>query len=268
MRRLFTFGCSFTGYFYPTWADLLSADYDSFENWGLIGTGTRAALERLSECHARHHFTSDDTVIVQWSLHNRHDYWNPASTLRPYPISWKTAGNIFSHDNRDVFSDTWVNCFYWEPAYVMHSLNHMILAQGFLESTGCSYAFTSIGDWQLLGSDLGPSMGYTIAKDLPQLEFLAARALQGSHWLKPIKPRADLAPELGWSFWGESAQHPSPRQYDLWLRDNWPAYTARQQEWLDRLDLIYNESVHDVDRFRQLMQSHHYRHWPYEPRGL
>jgi hypothetical protein len=151
---------------------------------------------------------------------------------------------------------------------VMHSLNHMILAQCFLESTGCSYAFTSIGDWQLLGSDLGPSMGYTIAKDLPQLEFLAARALQGSHWLKPIKPRADLAPELGWSFWGESAQHPSPRQYDLWLRDNWPAYTARQQEWLDRLDLIYSESVHDVDRFRQLMQSHHYRHWPYEPRGL
>jgi len=36
MKRLFTFGCSFTHFDWPTWANLLGLDneYDLCENWG------------------------------------------------------------------------------------------------------------------------------------------------------------------------------------------------------------------------------------------
>ena len=31
--RLFTFGCSFTQYMWPTWADILSKNFNFYESW-------------------------------------------------------------------------------------------------------------------------------------------------------------------------------------------------------------------------------------------
>ena len=42
MRRLFTFGCSYTSWNWPTWADLLGLEVEHFENWGHAGIGNRA----------------------------------------------------------------------------------------------------------------------------------------------------------------------------------------------------------------------------------
>lgn len=36
MTRLFTFGCSFTKFFWPTWADILGQEFDYYENWGRL----------------------------------------------------------------------------------------------------------------------------------------------------------------------------------------------------------------------------------------
>ena len=37
---LYTFGCSFTKYVWPTWADLLLSQVDG-ENWGMCGGGNK-----------------------------------------------------------------------------------------------------------------------------------------------------------------------------------------------------------------------------------
>ena len=37
--RLYTFGCSMTSYFYPTWADILGQEFSYYENWGEPGAG-------------------------------------------------------------------------------------------------------------------------------------------------------------------------------------------------------------------------------------
>ena len=268
MSRLFTFGCSFTSYFYPTWADLLAQNYEHYENWGLIGTGTRSAAERLAECHAKNHITADDHVIVQWSLHNRHDYYNPISRYKPYAINWKTSGNIFSRDNQQVFSPDWVDKFYWEPAYVMHSLNQMILVKGLLTSLGCQWQWTSIGDWPMLGSDLGSSQGFSIAKDLAQFNCYVEELFDKPYWLKPLQTHADQQPHLGWHFMGEAWPHPSPRQYDLWLKDCLADYPGRNDAWLDELDQVYKASNKDMGRLRELMQAHEHAHWPPGAKGF
>ena len=73
MKRLFTFGCSFTNYRWPTWADIVSQDYDYYENWGQRGGGNKYIYFSLIECHQRNNITADDTVMIMWSSQARED---------------------------------------------------------------------------------------------------------------------------------------------------------------------------------------------------
>ena len=59
MRRLFTVGCSFTHFYWPTWADILGSTYDEYYNWGLSGLGNRAICERLAEISLTQKLTED-----------------------------------------------------------------------------------------------------------------------------------------------------------------------------------------------------------------
>ena len=165
--RLFTFGCSFTMYAWPTYADFLAHNFDHYENWAYPGLGNRAIAERIAECHTKNIFTENDTVIVQWSTHIRNDYhtfvpmqFDPNSFLHVWfrennNIGWKTQGSIFNPNNRQfVYDDKWVQTFWDEQSYLMYSLNDMLLTQGLLESTGCIWRMTSIGDFSKMCTDI------------------------------------------------------------------------------------------------------------------
>jgi hypothetical protein len=74
-QRLFTFGCSFTNYHYPTWADIVATGFDEYQNWGKPGAGNNFILNSLIECHSRNVLNKDDTVIILWSGLARTDYY-------------------------------------------------------------------------------------------------------------------------------------------------------------------------------------------------
>lgn len=74
-NRLFTFGCSFTHYHYPTWADIVAENFTEFQNWGDPGGGNNFILNSIVECHSRNKLTKDDTVIVLWSGLSRIDQY-------------------------------------------------------------------------------------------------------------------------------------------------------------------------------------------------
>lgn len=88
MRRLFTFGCSFTQYFWPTWADILGQEFDSFENWGKLGGGNQFIFNSVIECSLRNTLTSNDTVAIMWTNVTRED--------RYIKDNWETHGNVFT----------------------------------------------------------------------------------------------------------------------------------------------------------------------------
>lgn len=73
MSRLFAFGCSFTNYFWSTWADCLAPEFDSFENWGHPGAGNHYIFNSVMEADQRYHFGAGDTVIVCWTSIDRED---------------------------------------------------------------------------------------------------------------------------------------------------------------------------------------------------
>lgn len=153
MRRLFVFGCSYTAYSWPTYADMLGGNFDEVQNWGFAGLGNRAIAERLSECHIKNNITKDDVVIVQWSSHIRNDFYHMES-LPDRLHGWKTCGSIFNYHNVKLYDRKWVETFFFEPAYIMHTLNFINLAQNFLDGIGCDWYMTSIGSLEQLGADM------------------------------------------------------------------------------------------------------------------
>lgn len=78
MKRLFTFGCSFTKYLWPTWADIVAVNqsYDLYENWGHSGGGNPFIFNSIIECNLRHKFTKNDEIFVMWSTTHRMDVYN------------------------------------------------------------------------------------------------------------------------------------------------------------------------------------------------
>lgn len=71
MKRLFTFGCSFTSYVWPTWADILGLEYDHYENWGEAGSSNQYIMYSVNEFLTKNTITQDDTIIIMWTDINR-----------------------------------------------------------------------------------------------------------------------------------------------------------------------------------------------------
>ena len=234
-RRLFAFGCSFTMYAWPTYADILGHHFEHYENWAFPGLGNRAIAERIAECHAKNRFTKDDVVIVQWSTHIRNDYhtfmpmsFDPNSFLhiwfRKNPnIGWKTQGSIFNPNNRQfVYNDNWVNNFWDEHSYFMYSLNDISLTQGLLESVGCEWYMTSIGDFKKMCTDIPNATDENISdqdniyKSKPEFEVYRS-VLEHPKWLEPIGTFSWKNENDSYEFEGDNGTwlevHPSHKQH-------------------------------------------------------
>jgi hypothetical protein len=291
-KRLFTFGCSYTQYTIPTWADFLGLEFKNFENWGQAGLGCRAIAERVAECHARNKFTADDIVIVQWSTHLRHDFYTNAPILGRKE-NWKTFGSVFSYENRPLYDEKWFDTFFMEAGYVLHCLNHMLMIQTMLESIGCTWFMTSIGHWPNLSSDLDLASsawetwkkklsgeGYTIKKDFPELSFYIKPIWEDrkDHWIKPIGLDAMTYPKdylwfhpEGEKPWRE--QHPSPKQYVAWLNKHLrpklglEAPPKEQQMWIDQILKIKKECKDQRD-LMTIKFHEHQDEFEYWPRGI
>jgi len=122
--RLFTFGCSFTNYHYPTWADILGKQYEYYENWGQGGQGNEFIFNSLNECHVKNNITSDDTVIIMWAIIYRNDLYRDNEWL---------SGPKYQFDEADDPRGTFIkNIAFINAVKIM------------LESFGCKYYFLSL----------------------------------------------------------------------------------------------------------------------------
>jgi hypothetical protein len=120
-NRLFTFGCSFTRYKWPTWADALAPQYNQHYNFAQGGAGNSFIVWSIAEAHARHNITSTDTVIVMWTSRDREDH---------YADGWQTVGAQDVDQKGSIIRDC-----------ANIQLAHMALA-----NTGCDYYFLSMID--------------------------------------------------------------------------------------------------------------------------
>ena len=147
-NRLFTFGCSYTQFLWPTWADIIANDLQiEHQQWGISGIGNIAIASRILECDLKHKFTKDDLIIVNWSswhridLLNEHRHWCtggnafnnpqfPPSYLKKY---WNQNDDIVKNCTAIILSNKGVNIDYQ---------SHMIDYEGKTEYEETSYDFT------------------------------------------------------------------------------------------------------------------------------
>lgn len=136
LSRLFTFGCSFTNYHWPTWADILGQDYSQYYNLGRSGAGNLYIACQLSEAVNRYNITDQDRVIIQWSSPLREDR---------YTDQWLTWGNVFEVETSPYPQD-WVRDFVTEKGCLVRDLALISLCKNLLDGQGIDYSFFAMTD--------------------------------------------------------------------------------------------------------------------------
>lgn len=130
-KRFFAFGCSFTKYAWPTWADLVSELYSTYYNYGRPGGGNMFIFNSVMEADQRHKLTKDDLVIVQWS--------GPCREDRYLKDKWVTPGNIVNY-----YSNDYVYKYFDFRGFLLRDLAAIKATKALLDHIGCEYRFISM----------------------------------------------------------------------------------------------------------------------------
>jgi hypothetical protein len=130
MKRAFSFGCSFTKYVYPTWADIVSLHFDEFKNYGKSGAGNFYIYHKLLETFYTDNICDLDTVFIMFSSSPRHDIVDMNN-------KWNLNGNVYNSNG--YFTEDFFNK-YWSPLQSMYiSWSSIISCISLLNTIGCDY---------------------------------------------------------------------------------------------------------------------------------
>ena len=241
MRRLFTFGCSFTQYWrWPTWADILGRQYNQFENWGICGGGNCQILYNIMECHQRHGITATDTVAIMWTNISREDRY-----VRDH---WLEGGNVYWGSE---LGDDYVRRYACERGYLIRDLAVISAVNQLLASWGCQsrqlamVPLSQDNSTNQLGEDPTGAKGLEDVYALyrPMLEAIAPSVFQvvfGGSWFSGhgIPDTFDCT---------RRDFHPTPVEHMRYLDSVWPDHGVDldTREWVTKIEhqLINNEEM-------------------------
>lgn len=159
MSKVIAFGCSFTKYHWPTWADIIlkQAELDGLEtdNWGMPGAGNTAIALRIHEAIASGLLKAGDHALVCWSTHIRED--------RVVGSTWISPGDIFT---QSTYSSEFVEKFTDLLFYVYRDAALIKSTQQLLSNAGIhqlhislrTYLSISAKNWEYQGKNIDPSL--------------------------------------------------------------------------------------------------------------
>lgn len=144
--NLITFGCSFTNFVWPTWADFLSTYYDSFTNHGQAGSGNRAIFHRIIEYVNSKQDFSQDQIVIQWSSCAREDKYIKNSSQ-----NYLCGGNI---TNNPFYDKEYVHNHFSFQQSLVETTNYIKAVKDLLAYHNISYTMTFMLDLRI-----GPHLG-------------------------------------------------------------------------------------------------------------
>lgn len=125
--NIFTYGCSFTSYNWPSYADILGLQYKVY-NRGTSGSGNERIFHSFMRDVKYNHISANDLVILQWSGTNRFNYLTPKG-------KWIGDGNLLLPQNKSIYNKIkgWYN-----PDYENEKNINLILgAEAIAKQIGC-----------------------------------------------------------------------------------------------------------------------------------
>lgn len=146
MKRLFTFGCSFTYYgAIPTYPWFLAKNFDESYNFGMPGGGNEYVFHSLIEADSQFNLTSDDTVIIVWTGIFRIDMPRKQPIDNNYNYIWEGNGDWEYYQGKL----TQIKQFYTEDFLIHKTFNYITMAKRYLEAKKINYKFSSIYDLRI-----------------------------------------------------------------------------------------------------------------------
>ena len=207
-KRLFTIGCSFTEYFYPTWANILSKSMPNAEffNLGLCGTSNPFIANRLVEANLKFKLCETDLVIIMWTTTCRETHYARGR--------WFNPGNIFS---QDTYSKEFVDKFADPDGYLIRDLATIEMATSYANNLPCDYIGLLSTPMDFLYAPSGPT--YTLSDEILDTykDLLSAfpksmfELEMNNHWLPGCSYRSDTFSGVREDY------HPSPTRYCNYL---------------------------------------------------
>tara|TARA_R110000803_G_scaffold25524_5_gene60999 strand:+ start:621 stop:1526 length:906 start_codon:yes stop_codon:yes gene_type:complete len=81
-KRFFVIGCSFTEWFWPTWANIIAEDnpHLEFKQYAKPGCGNSYISTLLNQLQHAEGLCETDLVGIMWSTFHRRDYYNSSQT--------------------------------------------------------------------------------------------------------------------------------------------------------------------------------------------
>jgi hypothetical protein len=228
MKRLFTFGCSFTNYRWSTWADCLAPEFDKFYNWGQAGGGNHYIFNSVMEADQRQSFKSNeavnDTVIVCWTGILRDD--------RYVDGRWHTLGNMFTCP---IYNEEYLKTHVDERGYFIRDLAYIKAVKTLLQNRpGVNWRFLSMDSWQVGPQYLQPGF-----QNQTQPGVFQDVVNVYSNVLESILP--SYYEVLGHEYWNDDQQkryclpngkvdfHPTPQEHLKYLDTVLPGWVTKQE---------------------------------------
>jgi len=248
-RRFFAFGCSYTLYCYPTWADFIGINFDEHYNYGRSGASNTFIMNKLIEADDRFNFNPDtDTVMIMLTGIGRFSYMSNSQ--------WMTDGDLlsnFAHTKNpkigkileSIWSEEWIVYQSWVAAKVIKNL----------------LTAKNIPHKILMSIDNREYLNETADIELTQIS-----QVQEIYKLLDIKKTVDewkteSAENNDTPYWNnkQADGHPSMKAHFKFVKDHFPnLITERSKELLEQSELSFdNRSLeHQLEIYKLFRKEH------------
>lgn len=197
VKRIFTFGCSFTDFYWSTWANILAYDNSSaeFYNFGHLGCANNYTASMVTQADAYYKFCSTDLVIVQWTEFNRESRWIDSEG------GWCHGGSVY---NNRYYTKEFVKNYCHPQHFLLRDSALIHLTQHFVAATTAQHAFLTM-------SPLPPNSLYDATFTRIKKPIATALWGEGGCGYKAWLNQQEIHPAL-------TDSHPSPIDHLQYLR--------------------------------------------------
>jgi len=147
-KRFFAFGCSFTNYCFPTWADIIALELKvPYWNYGQSGAGNQYIFNMLMQADCHYQFNEDDLIIVEWTNIAREDRYLMAEQ------KWVSPGNMYtkspSRDKFEFVNDTYIKKWADPFHYALRDFATIKAAMDFFDNKKVQYQQLKMVDLEM-----------------------------------------------------------------------------------------------------------------------
>lgn len=249
-KRFFAYGCSFTSYPWPTWADILGRQYNEYYNYGQPGAGNIFIFNALMESDQYHKITKDDIVVVQWSCSSRDDRYKNKK--------WQTPGGVANYMSQKEFLK-----FFDFRGFVIRDVAAMKATQKFLDAIGCEYYFISMVPF-ITNNMYKDLAGMEVTNDVPDVAEVYKDVVDiiKPSFVEILGDYGKTRPKILYGVKIEDS-HPIPSEHYKYLAEVLPHLAVESSDYINELD----RKLSEIYNIMHKKQKKPYR-WPDIERGI